>query len=63
VRRAWLSAETQLYKALAGESNAASGSAEQEASSKQEPLDETTSHSTRPSKVDSQVDGYVRAPE
>jgi multidrug efflux system outer membrane protein len=63
VRRAWLSAETQLYKALAGESNAASGSADQEASSKQEPLDGTTSHSTRPSNDDSQADGYVRAPE
>jgi multidrug efflux system outer membrane protein len=63
VRRAWLSAATQLYKALAGESNDASGSATQEAASKQEPLDGTASHPTRPTKDDSQVDGYVRAPE
>jgi outer membrane protein, multidrug efflux system len=63
VRRAWLGAATQLYKALAGESNDSTDHTSQEVASRRETFDGTTSHSTRPSQEDSQVAGYVRAPE
>jgi multidrug efflux system outer membrane protein len=72
VRRAWFSAATQLYKALAGESNDSADRTTQDIASRRETFDGTTSHSTRPSaeellaghpKDDNQVDGYVRAPE
>ena len=68
VRRAWFSAATQLYKALAGESNdsvdrTTPEETTPEIANRRETFDGTTSHSTRPSKGDSQVSGYVRAPE
>ena len=63
VRRAWFSAATQLYKALAGESNDSAARTTQETANRRETSDGATSHSTRLSTDDNQVDGYVQAPE
>lgn len=62
VRRLLLSVATQLYKSLAGEFSDSAQAATQEVAGRPTSFDETTIHS-RPSKGDSRVTGYVRAPE
>ena len=63
VRRAWLSAATQLYKALAGESNDSADRTTQDIASRQETFDgttgETTSHLTNPAS-EKLLDGHPK---
>jgi Outer membrane efflux protein len=63
VRRAWLSAATQLYKALAGESNDSADRTTQEIADRRETFDgttgETTSHLTNPAS-EKLLDGHPK---